>query len=161
MKIPVYTNFMRAFLVIAFILDPVIFLWSGIWTWIEYGLIVFSIISLILFVLFLYLVIKEIKAGTLASTVEINQKGICYESKLHQYFIPWETVQLIGFHRAGFKFNRNLIFSAYYDLTELGKRHGYKDYSDNLIVLENRKGLVDEVRKHWNGTIILEEKFKR
>lgn len=152
---------MRAFLVIAFILDPVIALGSGIWMWTEFRLLGLSIIMFISFAIFVYIDIKEIGAGTLTSSVEITDKGIAYQSRLHQYFMPWDTVRLIGFHRAGFKFNRNLIFSAYYDSTELGKRHGYKDYSDNLIVLENRKGLVDEVRKYWNGTIIGEEKFTR
>lgn len=108
-------------------------------------------------IIFLIAICTDIKAGTMSSTIEINENGITYESKTKKYHIKWEDIQFAGVTKYGIKSRRRIFFSTNFSVHLIKANLQPSLMSNQLIFVFNREGLLKQIRKYWDGTIVGEE----
>ena len=118
---------------------------------------VYSVIFFVLgAVLTTFFVIEHVKEDSMNSVVEIDKEGIKLISKKHYFKMKWNSIRLVGLTEP---LGKSILFSDRADHRLLNTYITYKQLSASLIVIQNRKGLLEEVRKHWSGVIINEQRF--
>jgi hypothetical protein len=104
-------------------------------------------------------VIIDYRSGTLTDYVVIDEEGISYVSRRKKCRIIWTEIGFIGISKIGFGKSRVVVFSKNYDLSLLSRIFSTKMISNDFIYVGNRKGFIEEVKKHWGKEIINENKY--
>ncbi len=154
MKVPLYSRGLKIFTWLCMTLAPLVLLCTALYLLLSFNEMLFNVYAIIFLVVttpFPFLIIKLIKSGSLNSSIEISNEGVTLLSKTKICNMKWENIRLVGLTQP---VSNSIVFSAKMDHNLLKRYHKFEHLSNNLIVVQNRKGLIEEVRKYWDGPII-------
>lgn len=155
MKIPMYTRGMKTFVWGGMLLTPLICIGLSLYILLNHTTpieIVLAALLIIFSVVFSpFAIYKIVKDGQMNSMIEITDEGIALISKKKRCKMRWENIKMVGLSQPT---RNSIILSTYPNLSLLNTVIRYEHLSDNLIVVQKRTGLVEEIKQHWHGTII-------
>jgi hypothetical protein len=108
-----------------------------------------SVIIFILAAIFTLLSFKEIKAGTIASKIRIDENGLTLTNNKKKIHMAWQHIVWAGYYINGY-----IVFSCKADEYILKQRLQFERMSDNLIFFQLQPGVLTEIKKYWAGEII-------
>ena len=153
----------KAFNIIPYTLLAVFVIASSVFIIIEitkgkYNLLVYYIMFVIVV---LISIIVDTRNGLFSGTIEISETGITYTDNRRSYSYFWDDIMIIGFTKLG-KYmrikddNRALVISKIdIDISYINM-HGR--VIKEILVFQNRTGVIKEIKKYWKGEILNESK---
>lgn len=163
MKITMYKTGFKVFLYSLMSVGCLYFLASSLFmiinntTTIE---IVLGAISAFFCIFIAFTIIREARTGWLSGVIEISGSGVTAKAGTKQCHIDWSDVIMAGFIDYGFKSIRLFIFVRKYRPLLFKNFPRSTKISDDLILVQNRKGLADAVKTYWSGVVVNEDKNK-
>lgn len=97
------------------------------------------------------LLIKPIKYRHLSSKVIIDEKGVHYNSRVNEYFMPWEQVSLVES-----RIQKNEYYTFFFSKNK--RKRIYKNepkyISNNLIFMAFDNRVIDLINIYWTGNVV-------
>lgn len=99
----------------------------------------------------IYLLIKPIKYRHLSSKVIIDEKGVYYNSRVKEYFMPWEQVGVV---ESRIQKNEYYTFFFSKNMRKLIYKNEPKYISNNLIFVAFDNRVIDLINIYWTGNVV-------
>jgi len=129
----------------------------------EIPIIISALILILIVVAVTFLVIKR---GDYSGYFEMDELGLSFQTPWMLAQMPWDTVRYITIH------DRPMInfigfFAEGFDRRPKMQNKKYSTFwlidlnliDDTFIFVEYREGMIEEIRRYWQGEIINEEKL--
>ena len=117
---------------------------------------IFGVVAL-LFIALYYFSIKETKTSKFI--IDKNGVNVLFRRKI--YFIEWKHIRMVAASKLGLgKATVIILFSTKHDPKLLDIIPNHHWLSNQFVYTQNRKGLILEIKKHWDGDIINGEKYE-
>ena len=111
----------------------------------------------ILFIVLYYYTIKETKT----SKFIIDKSGVRVVFRKKIYFIEWKHIRMVAASKLGLgKATVIILFSTQHNPKLLATVPNHHSLSNQFIYVQNQKGLIAAIKKHWEGAIINGDKYE-